>query len=96
MNLLVVYDVATTTSEGKRRLRAVAKVCEGFGQRVQYSVFEVSCSPTDFAKLYARLLDKVKADEDRLRIYSLPVDAWDRVMLIGSTMEIPQDDPWTL
>ena len=40
MEILVTYDVNTETAEGRRRLRRVAKVCERFGQRVQFSVFE--------------------------------------------------------
>jgi len=38
--VLVTYDVATTTPEGRRRLRRAAKACLDFGQRVQNSVFE--------------------------------------------------------
>ena len=35
MMIIVGYDVSTETKEGRRRLRRVAKVCEGTGQRVQ-------------------------------------------------------------
>ena len=38
--VLVTYDVNTETSEGRRRLRLVAKTCVNYGQRVQNSVFE--------------------------------------------------------
>lgn len=37
MELLVAYDVDTTTPAGQRRLRRVAHVCEAYGQRVQQS-----------------------------------------------------------
>ena len=40
MQVLVAYDVNTTTPEGERRLRRVAQVCLNFGQRVQKSVDE--------------------------------------------------------
>jgi CRISPR-associated endonuclease Cas2 len=40
MEILVTYDVKTESAVGRRRLRRVAKVCERFGQRVQFSVFE--------------------------------------------------------
>ena len=40
MQVLVAYDVATDTEDGKRRLRKVAQVCKNFGQRVQKSLFE--------------------------------------------------------
>ena len=37
MEVLVTYDVATDTAEGRRRLRHAAKICLDFGQRVQKS-----------------------------------------------------------
>ncbi|WP_334133414.1 CRISPR-associated endonuclease Cas2 [Paramuribaculum intestinale] len=40
MNILIVYDVNTSTPEGRKRLRNVAKCCQNYGQRVQNSVFE--------------------------------------------------------
>jgi CRISPR associated protein Cas2 len=40
MEYLIAYDVDTTTADGQRRLRKIAKVCEGYGHRVQQSVFE--------------------------------------------------------
>lgn len=40
MLILVTYDVNTETSEGKARLRRVAKQCVNYGRRVQNSVFE--------------------------------------------------------
>ena len=39
MLVLVCYDVNTETKAGRRRLRRVARACEGIGQRVQKSVF---------------------------------------------------------
>lgn len=41
MEFLVTYDADTTTAEGRRRLRRVAKTCESYGLRVQKSVFEI-------------------------------------------------------
>lgn len=40
MQLLLTYDVSTIDPEGRRRLRQMAKLCEGYGHRVQKSVFE--------------------------------------------------------
>ena len=39
MLVLVSYDVPIE-KKGQKRLRRVAKACENFGQRVQYSIFE--------------------------------------------------------
>lgn len=71
MNLIVAYDVNTQTRDGQRRLRKVAKACEGFGQRVQYSVFECSISQADRERFRARLLKIINTQEDSLRLYHL-------------------------
>jgi CRISPR-associated protein Cas2 len=71
MFVLVTYDVATTTREGRRRLRKAAKACQDFGQRVQNSVFECQVDPTQWAQLKLRLLDLHKPEEDSLRFYFL-------------------------
>lgn len=77
MLMLVSYDVSTTTSEGKRRLRRVAKACLNYGQRVQKSVFECIVDPEQWARLKIRLLQEYKPEEDSLRFYNLGSN-WDR------------------
>ena len=74
MNLLVCYDVNTQTPAGRRRLRRVAKACEGYGQRVQHSVFECTVSDTVLERLRQRLLAEIDAKQDSLRIYYLGSD----------------------
>lgn len=96
MNIVVTYDVATSTAEGQRRLRRVAKICEGYGQRVQYSVFEVVCSRTDLAKLVAKLEDEIDPRQDSLRFYPIHADAFDNVIQVGIRREIPHNQAWTL
>jgi CRISPR-associated protein Cas2 len=71
MNLLITYDVNTTTPEGRRRLRRVARTCLDYGQRVQHSVFEVTCGETELAALRVRLLDEIDPTTDSLRLYSI-------------------------
>lgn len=41
MMVLVSYDVSTQDAAGGKRLRRLAKACRDYGQRVQYSVFEI-------------------------------------------------------
>jgi len=69
MKILVCYDVNTETREGRRRLRRVAKACEGRGQRVQKSVFECSLDRAQFEELERRLLAIVELSQDSLRLY---------------------------
>lgn len=71
MDLLLAYDVATSTAGGQRRLRRVAKVCEGFGVRVQESVFELVLDPHEVPVLLHRLHLEIDAAEDNVRIYRL-------------------------
>lgn len=76
MLIIVTYDVSTETREGRRRLRRVAKVCEGVGQRVQKSVFECKVDQMRYEELERRLLAEIDEKEDNLRLYRLtePVD----------------------
>jgi CRISPR-associated protein Cas2 len=71
MNILVTYDVSTVTKEGQRRLRRVARACEDYGQRVQYSVFECVLGETDLVRFRNRLLAEIDPSEDSLRLYHL-------------------------
>lgn len=68
---MVSYDVRTGTRAGKRRLSRVAKACEGFGLRVQYSVFECNVDPAEWVHLRNKLLSLVDVGEDSLRFYHL-------------------------
>lgn len=71
MEILVTYDVSTETREGRRRLRRVATICLGFGQRVQKSVFECRVTRAQMEELEDKLLRTVDLAEDSLRIYRL-------------------------
>ncbi len=71
MLVLVTYDVATSTAEGRRRLHRVARACLDYGQRVQNSVFECQVDPAQFAQLKRRLLDLIAPAEDSIRFYFL-------------------------
>jgi CRISPR-associated protein Cas2 len=71
MELLVVYDIATSTPSGSNRLRRVAHVCSAYGQRVQYSVFECTVSRAQRAVLESELLKAIDTRDDSLRIYTL-------------------------
>lgn len=72
MLVIVCYDVSTETRAGRRRLRRVAKVCEGSGQRVQKSVFECKVDLMQLEELERRLLAEIDLEQDCLRLYRLP------------------------
>lgn len=71
MMMVVSYDVSTTTTAGRRRLRRVARECQNSGQRVQNSVFECVVDPEQWARLRLRLLEIFEPEEDSLRFYHL-------------------------
>lgn len=77
MMVLVTYDVNSTSNGGVRRLRRVAKACRDFGQRVQFSVFEIEVDPAQWTALRACLEGIIDKDVDSLRFYFLG-SSWER------------------
>lgn len=84
MLVLVTYDVNTTEGKGAARLRAVAKACRDYGQRVQFSVFEIEVDPAQWTKLKARLEGIIIPDVDSLRYYYLGANRQRRVEHVGA------------
>jgi CRISPR-associated protein Cas2 len=66
MLVLLAYDITHS-----RRLQKVAKTCEGFGVRVQYSLFECHLTERELDDLWARLLGLIDETEDRIVAYRL-------------------------
>ena len=66
MLVLITYDVNTESTNGKSRLRRVAKLCE-----VQNSVFECLLDPAQLLLVKEKLLKIIDEKEDSLRIYHL-------------------------
>ena len=93
MMVLVTYDVATDTKEGRRRLRQVARACEDWGQRVQLSVFECEVDPAQWTALRARLVGIVDPSTDSLRFYMLGREWRRRVEHVGAKPATDMDGP---
>ena len=93
MELLVTYDVSTESPAGRRRLRRVAKVCERFGQRVQFSVFECIVDAAQMALLIHALEQEIDTTEDSLRIYRLQEPRERHVQVLGRALMYDQRDP---
>lgn len=93
MLIIVTYDVSTETREGRKRLRRVAKVCEGIGQRVQKSVFECRVDLMQYEELERRLLAEIEQKEDNLRIYRLTEPAELHVKEYGSFKAVNFEGP---
>ncbi|TMV07539.1 CRISPR-associated endonuclease Cas2 [Ruegeria sediminis] len=92
MLVLITYDVKTETSQGRKRLRRIARACQDFGQRVQYSVFECEVNPAQWTALRARLLSEYEESEDSLRFYFLGTNWKRRIEHCGARPATDFDD----
>lgn len=90
--VVISYDVDTTTADGAKRLRKVAKVCESRGCRVQNSVFEVIVDPAQLIELEARLSNVIDSNKDSIRIYRLGSNWKPRITSIGKPLRFEQED----
>lgn len=90
MLVLVTYDIALDTPTGKRRLRRVAKLCEDYGQRVQFSVFECLVEPAQWVTFRKMLEDLIDPKRDSLRYYFLGKNWQRRIEHVGAK---PSWDP---
>ncbi len=93
MQVLVTYDVATSSEGGPRRLRRVAKLCLDYGQRVQNSVFECKIDQAQFVALRTKILDLVDCEQDSVRFYFLGNDWNGRVEHYGAKPSLNMDGP---
>jgi len=93
MLVLISYDVSTTTTAGRRRLRRVAKACQDYGQRVQKSVFECLVDPEKWVRLRGRLVEEYNPDEDSLRFYFLGSNWRPRIEHMGAKPTLDPQGP---
>lgn len=91
--MLITYDVSTTDTAGRRRLRRVARACLDHGQRVQNSVFECEVDPAQWAALRARLMGEIDAGRDSLRFYRLGAEGRRRIEHVGAKPTLDLDGP---
>jgi CRISPR-associated protein Cas2 len=94
--ILVTYDVNTEDRAGRRRLRQVAKACEGVGTRVQFSVFEVQADDATWAGLKGKLLEIYDKSKDSLRFYTLGEKGFNRVEHFGIKPSLDMEGPLIL
>lgn len=94
MDVLVTYDISTVTVDGPKRLARVAAVCERYGSRVQYSVFECRIGPAALARLQGELLEEIDPRADSIRIYRFPGDLKESCTALGLHQGREIGDPW--
>jgi CRISPR-associated protein Cas2 len=96
MMVLVAYDVQTEDKSGQRRLRRVAKLCQNFGQRVQFSVFECLVDPAQWISLRSKLVAEIDQEKDSLRFYFLGANWQKRVEHVGAKPGYNPEGPLVL
>lgn len=94
--ILVSYDVSTITPGGEKRLRRISKVCLDYGQRVQFSVFELEVDTARWVVIKQRLCDLIDPKVDSLRFYYLGIKWQSKVEHIGAKAVLDLNGPLVL
>lgn len=85
---IVAYDIPDD-----RRRRRLADALENFGDRVQYSVFEVITEGDEADLIRTRVEDIIDIDEDSVRFYPLCELCAGKVVVVGVGQEEPWEEP---
>lgn len=91
--VLITYDVNTATSDGRKRLRKVARRCENYGQRVQNSVFECLIDGAQMKLLKASLIEIIDPEKDSLRFYKLGRNWRSKIEHVGAKASLDMEGP---
>lgn len=79
MLILIAYDITKP-----RRLARVAKICEDYGVRVQYSIFECHLEDDQFQDFWNLLLGEIDEEDDRLVAYQLDARSARKTLTAGT------------
>lgn len=83
---IVCYDISDP-----KRLRRVARIMEGYGERVQLSVFECPLDAPRYRAMKARIRRVIDPEQDRVRYYRLC--GYDRKDVLFDGLGGPLHDP---
>ena len=83
---VIVYDIPCD-----KRRKKIADLLEGYGSRVQYSVFESVLTKQQYKQLCSRLQKLIKSDEDNIRIYPITRHTLEQVKTwgVGTSLTSP-------
>ena len=79
---MFLYVISYDIPDDKRR-KKIADLLEGYGQRVQYSVFECPLNREKYNDFRRRLRKIVKLEEDNVRFYPLSTHTLSQVETWG-------------
>ena len=92
MLVLVTYGVNVEGSEGKRRLRKAAKICQNFGIRVQKTVFECVVDSVKLLKLKSKLAVVIDTEKDAFAAITLGNAGRRKVLHVGAKPAFDVED----
>lgn len=78
MWILVIYDIRDT-----KRLNKIAKIMEGYGERLQKSVFGCPLETVDFLRMQKEIKEIIKEDVDSVKYFPLCVSCQSKGFLTG-------------
>lgn len=79
---MLLYIVAYDIPSNKRR-KKVSDILEGYGSRVQYSVFELVIAKGKYDELRRRLRYCIDVEEDSIRFYPISKHTLEQVEIWG-------------
>ena len=85
---LIAYDIAHP-----RRLRITCKIMEGYGDRLQYSVFLCDLSAMELAQWERKIRPELDLSEDSIVVIDLGRPGAVAVRCIGLARQIPHGGP---
>lgn len=83
--LVVSYDITSN-----RRRTKVMKTLEGYGTRVQYSVFECRLKPREIDEMRRKLKKLISNQEDSIRLYFISADDVRRIERLGDARTVDE------
>ncbi len=89
MRYVIAYDI---TADPRRD--RVAKTLEGFGRRIQYSVFECDLAGRELVDLLEELERIVNSAVDQIRLYRLCTACAGEVQTVGPPALALDPDVW--
>jgi CRISPR-associated protein Cas2 len=78
MFVIVCYDIPSN-----KRRNKVAQTLEGFGYRVQESVFECEVNAGQFMKMKQKITNRMEPGEDSIRYYNLCSNCLTKIEISG-------------
>ncbi len=87
--IIVAYDIEIDRVRNK-----IAKMLLKYGQRVQYSVFEIECSQDELLKLIYRIKRIINVGKDSIIIYFCCENCRQKNIVVGLDKRLSYDDAY--